>query len=113
MVDRATIGRDAHHTYRAAGLTIAAHCRLHGFEHASAATPDLRVMAGRPQWAESSREIHYTSENSIDGVPSVLVERCEHGYAFRYADGTAFWLDATGTRVWMHVATTIEDACTY
>ena len=70
-------------------------------------------MPGRPQWAESSREVHYISENMIDGVPGVIVERGEHGYAFRYADGTEFWLDAAGARVWMNVATTLEDACTY
>lgn len=70
-------------------------------------------MPGRPQWADDAREIHYLSSNAINGVPGVVVERGDHGYSFRYADGTEFWLDAGGTRIWMHVATTLEDACTY
>src|SRR5262245_43893123 len=113
MADPTTPAREPHHLYRAGGLTIAAHCRLHGLGSASAATPDLSVMPGRPQWAESFRETHYISENMIDGVPGVVVERGEHGYAFRYADCTAFWIDATGALFWMNVATTLEDACTY
>ena len=108
-----TIEREACHTYRAAGLTIGAHCRLHGLASASPAPPDLRVLSGRPQWADHAREIHYTSSTNTNGVPGVIVQRGEAGYAFRYADGTEFWLDASGTRVWMHVATTLEDACTY
>ena len=113
MAERATIERETHHTYRAAGLTIAAHCRLYGFESAPAAPPDLRVLPGSPHWAQHSREHHYSSSTTIDGVPGVIVERCDQGYTFRYADGTEFWLDASGTNVWMHVATTLEDACTY
>src|SRR6185436_534049 len=108
MVERATIGREIHHTYRAAGLTISAHCRLHGLEDASAATPDLRVMPGRPEWADHSRETHYISSNITGGGPAMTVERGEHGYAFHYADGTEFWLDAVGGCVWMNVATTLE-----
>lgn len=113
VVEDRTVEREGHHTYRAAGLTIAAQCRLPGLSDAVAASPDLRVMQGRPQWAESCRQIHYISDNMIDGAPSVIVERSEHGYAFRYADGTAFWLDGAGSLVWMSVATTFEDACTY
>jgi hypothetical protein len=108
-----TIEPEAPHTYRAAGLTIGAHCRLYGFASVSAAQPDLRVLPGRPHWADHSREVHYISSTHIDGVPGVIVERGDPGYSFRYADGTEFWLDAGGTRVWMHVATTLEDACTY
>lgn len=112
-MDQATPAHDAHHTYRAAGLTISADGRLHGLENARAAPPDLFVMHGRPQWADSLRETHYISDNMIDGVSALIVERGEQGYAFRYADGTEFWLDDAGTRVWMHVTTTLEDACTY
>lgn len=58
--------------------------------------------------------IAYTSAHTdARGEPVMQLARAAEGFFFAYADGCLFWLDVTGSTVWMTYESTLDDACTY
>jgi hypothetical protein len=104
--------------HRAAGLVIAADCRLPGFapagEHDSA---DASIhLDDRPQWHDTPSSSVYASDDlDCAGVPIVRVSRSPEGFHFQYADQTRIWIDAAGTDVWATwpASASLDDTCTY
>jgi hypothetical protein len=101
--------------YGAAGLTLVADARLPHLPSVLSAPADLTVHVGRrPAWGSDPMSTTYTSAyTDARGIPVMQLASGADGFSFAYSDGCLFWLDATGSTVWMTYDSTLEDACTY
>lgn len=75
-----------------------------------------------PPWLEelgaAPRKVRHASENlSVEGVPTLVVAEFPSlgAFHFHYRDGTEFFLDSRGSRIWARWPDnlTLEDATTY
>ena len=101
--------------YGAAGLTLLSNVRLPHLPPARFTAADFVVHVGlRPPWTSDPMTAVYSSPHSDrHGVPVLQLTRGTHGFLLQYADGSRFWLDASGSCVWTIYESTLEDAWTY
>lgn len=106
--------------YSLYGLVVRCNCAIDGLLAAAPeAHVDVDIALGEPceddaGWSRSP--VHYVTTDEPGALPSVEVRRdAEHRYWFRYADGTAFVIDAAGgtIRGWWKEPSTLEDTITY
>jgi hypothetical protein len=101
--------------YGGAGLTIVADRAIPGLGCADpGASADLTIYAGQVPFFGSAPHVSLDSgDRGRHGAQQVVASRNCYGYRFEYVDGTRFWIDVAGERIWMTWCTTFEDACTY
>ena len=82
---------------------------------------DIQVHFGNPPaWFyenQLQRELWYRSPDpGVEGRPRLTVWDLAGYYHLKYADGTQFWIDQDGTRIWVTwpaETLTLEDSATY
>jgi hypothetical protein len=110
--------------YTLYGLSLSANRPIPGLTPALVAgNPQSCLFFGSaPPWLEelraAPRKVRHASENlSVEGVPTLVVAEFPSlgAFHFLYRDGTEFFLDGRGSRIWARWPNnlTLEDATTY
>ena len=109
--------------YPAFGLSLETNCPIPGLtpqsgsSHAVDTRISLNAGAELPTIRQLPCDLWHSGESHDDGTPGLRVWRLADGAYFRllYGDGTEFFVDRSGSRVWATwlPSSTLEDTATY
>ena len=106
--------------YSIYGLTLASDLALFSLSpaHPGAVVDVVAHFQASPEWSESVpafTRVRYRTPPSEHPLDNLTVSESPHGFIFRYADGTDFWLTRDGREIWSRwpATATLADTETY